>query len=164
MAAEMLRRNVAEQRRSPSVTFCRSRTPWSGSFLGLFLPHKPTWQVTPLVSSLALPCTNAPKHKALLIPTIYQALETLRLQVMNVECSFLRRPNQSACDALFHSWHEDLVPEPLPALLESCTAMIVQPPAEGPAAWKIWPAGRLLLLGWTAANDFSYWSLVPPRK
>jgi hypothetical protein len=36
---------------------------------------------------------------------------------MNVECSFLRRSDQSSFDALLHSRHEDLVPELLPAFL-----------------------------------------------
>jgi len=39
------------------------------------------------------------------------------LQVVNLECSFLGRPNQSPFDTLLHSRHEDLVPELLPALL-----------------------------------------------
>jgi len=36
------------------------------------------------------------------------------------------------------------------------------PSADGPAAWKIWPSGRLPSLGCTAAIDASYCSFVPP--
>src|SRR3954453_19193837 len=42
---------------------------------------------------------------------------TLFLQVVNLECSFLGRPNQSPFDTLLHSRQEDLIPKPLPALL-----------------------------------------------
>src|SRR5436190_8674667 len=42
---------------------------------------------------------------------------TLFLQVVNLECSFLGRSTQSPLDTLLHSWHEDLVPELLPAFL-----------------------------------------------
>jgi hypothetical protein len=42
---------------------------------------------------------------------------TLFLQVVNLECSLLWRPNQSPFDTLLHSRQEDLVPKPLPALL-----------------------------------------------
>src|SRR5262249_18914223 len=38
---------------------------------------------------------------------------------------------------------------------ESWIATIVQPSADGPAAWKSWPSGRLPSLGWTAAIDAS---------
>ena len=37
-------------------------------------------------------------------------------------------------------------------------------PADGPAAWNSWPAGSFCRLGWTAAIDASYCSLVPPGK
>jgi hypothetical protein len=47
---------------------------------------------------------------------------------------------------------------------DSWTAMIVQPSSVGPAAWKVCPSGRLPSLGWTAAIDASYCSLVPPGK
>src|SRR5690242_16929893 len=42
--------------------------------------------------------------------------------------------------------------------------MIVQPSADGPAAWNSCPSGRLPSLGCTAAIDASYCSFVPPGK
>ena len=66
----------------------------------------------------------------------------LRLQVVDVEGSLLgfrrkppsipvavrgiRMPSRNASQLSF----------------DSCTAKIVQPPSEGPAAWKVWPSGR----------------------
>lgn len=45
---------------------------------------------------------------------------------------------------------------------DSWTATIVQPPSDGPPAWKIWPAGRLSSDGCTAASEAAYCSRVPP--
>jgi len=37
--------------------------------------------------------------------------------------------------------------------LVSCTAMMVQPSADGPPAWNCCPGGRLPSAGWTAAIE-----------
>jgi len=47
---------------------------------------------------------------------------------------------------------------------DSWMATIVHPSADGPAAWKICPFGNVSGVGWTAAIDASYCSLVPPGK
>ena len=65
---------------------------------------------------------------------------------------------EAALDALGHPRHQYLVAEAFQLSCESCTAMIVQPSADGPAAWKSSPSGRLPSLECTAAIDASYCS------
>jgi hypothetical protein len=48
--------------------------------------------------------------------------------------------------------------------LELWIATTVQPSADAPAAWNVWPWGRLSRSGCTAASVASYCSLVPPGK
>jgi hypothetical protein len=42
--------------------------------------------------------------------------------------------------------------------------MMLQPPSDGPATWKICSSGSSPAPGWTAAMDASYWSRLPPAK
>ena len=63
-----------------------------------------------------------------------------------------------------HPRHQDAVAELLPALLRIVDGEDVKPPSEAPAAWNVWPSGRLSLDGCTAARLASYCSFVPPGK
>src|SRR6266516_5512111 len=79
-------------------------------------------------------------------------LFSARLLVVNAEGRLLRGRGKAALGAFVHARHQHVVAEAFPALLRVVNGDDVQPSADGPAAWKICPSGRLPSLGCTAAN------------
>ncbi len=84
--------------------------------------------------------------------------------LVQVDGRLLRRRGESALDSGWSGGFRISSRNFSQVACESWTARTVQPPSEGPAAWKICSSGSWSGPGWTAATEASYCSLVPPGK